>query len=72
MGDPKLVTGIPELGIAPLDPMMVDKLEFTFFNLTTSSRDSIIKGFGDYQIEKCVPDTPKGLISCAYIFKLLA
>jgi len=61
LGDSRLVTGVPELGIASLDPMLVDELEFTFFNLTTSSRDSIIKGFGDYKMEKCVPNTQKGI-----------
>ena len=62
LGDSRLVTGVPELGIASLDPMLVDELEFTFFNLTTSSRDSIIRGFGDYKMEKCFPNTQKGLI----------
>ena len=48
-----VVSGIPELGIDSLDPMKIDVTQFTFFNLTTTFKDSIIRGFGDYKMEKC-------------------
>ena len=37
-------TGVPELGLPPLDPITLDVIDFKFFNMTHQSLDVALRG----------------------------
>ena len=38
-------TGLPHLGLKPLDPLSVSKIDFKFFDATVELTDVILNGF---------------------------
>ena len=52
-------TGIPELGMPPLDPINIDIIEFKFFNLTISFNNVLMNGFKNFTVKKSVMDKKK-------------
>ena len=49
-------TGIPQLGLPPMDPMDIEKLDFKFLNLSLELSDVSQKGFKNLKLEKSVVD----------------
>ena len=52
-------TGIPELGMPPLDPIDIDIIEFKFFNLTIAFNNVLMNGFKNFTVQKSVMDKKK-------------
>ena len=52
-------TGIPELGMPPLDPINIDIIEFKFFNLTIAFNNVLMNGFKNFTVQKSVMDKKK-------------
>ena len=42
--------GVPELGLPPLDPMTVDRIQFRFWNVTAEFSDTVMAGFKQFVI----------------------
>ena len=38
-------TGLPHLGLQPLDPLSVPQIQFTFFEAVVELKDAILNGF---------------------------
>jgi len=49
-------TGIPELGMPPLDPINIDLIDFKFFNMTIEFVNIFLKGFKTFKLEKSTVD----------------
>merc|ERR1711971_1457702 len=49
-------TGIPELGLPPMDPMKLEQLNFRFFNLSLEVSNISQTGFKNLKLEKSVVD----------------
>jgi len=49
-------TGIPELGLPPMDPMSLEQLDFRFFNLSLEVSNISQTGFKNFKLEKSVVD----------------
>ena len=49
-------TGIPHLGLPPMDPMDIEKLDFKFLNLSLELSDVSQKGFKNLKLEKSKVD----------------
>ena len=49
-------TGIPELGLPPMDPMKLEQLDFRFFNLSLEVSNISQTGFKNLKLEKSVVD----------------
>ena len=49
-------TGIAELNLPPLDPIHIQHLDFTFFNLTLDLNDVYMQGFKNFKLEKSQVD----------------
>ena len=49
-------TGIPELGMPPLDPIHIDLIDFKFFNMTIEFIDVMLEGFKTFKLEKSSVD----------------
>ena len=49
-------TGIPQLGLPPMDPMDIEKLDFKFLNLSLELSDVSQKGFKNLKLEKSEVD----------------
>ena len=50
-------TGIPQLGLPPMDPMDIEKLDFKFLNLSLELSDVSQKGFKNLKLEKSEVDS---------------
>jgi len=48
---PNMETGVPELGLPPLDPMTIDRIGFKFFNVTSEFTNTKLNGFKDFKLE---------------------
>jgi hypothetical protein len=44
-------TGVPELDLPPLDPMSIDQIGFTFWNVTAEFLDTKLRGFKNFQLK---------------------
>ena len=42
---PVIDTGIPSIGLQPLDPLTVDAISFKFFDATVEFNNVVFKGF---------------------------
>ena len=49
-------TGIPELGMPPLDPIHIDLIDFKFFNMTIEFVHIDMTGFKTFKLEKSSVD----------------
>ena len=49
-------TGIPELGMPPLDPIHIDLIDFKFFNMTIDFVHIDMTGFKTFKLEKSSVD----------------
>ena len=49
-------TGIPELGLPPMDPMELEQLDFQFFNLSLEVKNISQTGFKNMKLEKSLVD----------------
>jgi len=49
-------TGIPELGMPPLDPIHIKLIDFKFFNMTIEFVDIDLEGFKTFQLKKSTVD----------------
>ena len=49
-------TGIPELGMPPLDPIHIDLIDFKFFNMTIEFVHIDMTGFKSFKLEKSSVD----------------
>ena len=49
-------TGIPQLGLPPMDPMDIEQLDFKFLNLSLELSDVSQRGFKNLKIEKSEVD----------------
>jgi len=49
-------TGIPELGMPPLDPIHIDLIDFKFFNMTIEFVHVDMNGFKTFKLEKSSVD----------------
>jgi len=49
-------TGIPELGMPPLDPINIDLIDFKFFNMTIEFVNIFLEGFKTFKLEKSTVD----------------
>ena len=49
-------TGIPQLGLPPMDPMDIEQLDFQFLNLSLELSDVSQRGFKNLKIEKSEVD----------------
>ena len=38
-------TGVPHLGLKPMDPLRVPQIDFTFFDATVELNDVVLNGF---------------------------
>ena len=44
-------TGVPELNLQPLDPMVIDQIGFKFWNVTAEFLDTKLSGFKKFQMK---------------------
>merc|ERR1719189_3360156 len=51
-----MATGIPELGMPPLDPIHLELIDFKFFNMTIEFVDVDMEGFKTFTLEKSTVD----------------
>ena len=52
-------TGIPHLDLPPLDPMSIDRIGFTFWNLTAEFLDTKLRGFKGFRMKYSRVDKQK-------------
>ena len=44
-------TGLPHLGLKPMDPLRVPQIDFTFFDATVELTDVVLKGFQENDVK---------------------
>ena len=52
-------TGVPELSLPSMDPLMVDHMEFKLFDATVEFNDFILSGFQDMIVQSSEIDSDK-------------
>jgi len=48
---PTMETGVPELNLQPLEPMVIDQIGFKFWNVTAEFLDTKLSGFKKFQMK---------------------
>ena len=56
---PTMETGVPELDLPPLDPMSIDQIGFTFWNVTAEFLDTKLRGFKSFKLKYSKADRQK-------------
>eukprot|EP00092_Neocalanus_flemingeri_P106478 GFUD01136635.1.p1 GENE.GFUD01136635.1~~GFUD01136635.1.p1 ORF type:complete len:254 (-),score=52.36 GFUD01136635.1:52-813(-) len=56
---PTIDTGAPELDLPPLDPMSIDQIEFTFWNVTAKFSNTKLRGFKNFSLKYSKVDKQK-------------
>merc|ERR1719186_709596 len=44
-------TGVPELDLPPIDPMSINQIGFTFWNVTAEFSDTKLSGFKNFKMK---------------------
>ena len=57
-------TGVPELGLPPLDPMTIEEIGFKFYNVTSAFTNTKLRGFKDFKLESSKVDKQKRFNNC--------
>ena len=52
-------TGLPELGLPPIDPMTIDEIGFKFFEVNAAFTNTKLRGFKDFKLESSKVDKKK-------------
>jgi len=52
-------TGLPELGLPPIDPMTIDEIGFKFFEVNAAFTNTKLRGFKDFKLESSKVDKQK-------------
>jgi len=52
-------TGLPELGLPPIDPMTIDEIGFKFFEVNAAFKNTKLRGFKDFKLESSKVDKQK-------------
>ena len=48
---PTMETGVPELDLPPIDPMSINQIGFTFWNVTAEFSDTKLSGFKNFKMK---------------------
>jgi len=48
---PTMETGVPELDLPPIDPMSINQIGFTFWNVTAEFADTKLSGFKNFKMK---------------------
>ena len=59
---PIMESGVPELAIPPVDPMVVDKIAFNFWNVTAEFLNTTLRGFKQFSTRYSRIDKDKSYV----------